>query len=73
MTIIELVLILILWSAALYCIFFILHILRTCIIDYLYSRNNNVENENVQDTISSNNNHSVNVNPNNSIYIGTLI
>ena len=75
MTIIELILILILWSAAIYCIFFILHILRFCMLDYLHSRNNNIqnENENIQDITSSNNDHTVIINPNNSIYIATTI
>ena len=35
--------------------------------------NNDVGNENIQHTMSSNNNHTVIINPNNSIYIGTSI
>ena len=79
MNILDLIVLIFLWSGVLYCLLFILHILRLWLIDYLYYQknndviNNDVGNENIQHTMSSNNNHTVIINPNNSIYIGTSI
>ena len=84
MDILDLIVLIFLWSGVLYCLLFILHILRLWLIDYLYYHrnndvdnndvdNNDVGNENIQHTMSSNNNHTVIINPNNSIYIGTSI
>ena len=78
MGILDLIIMIFLWSGVLYCLLFILHILRLWLNDYLYRRNNdidnnNIRNENIQHTMSSNNNHTVIINPNNSIYIGTSI